>query len=300
MGQQHPQTAPDPEVDGAVVAGWAGTRAFSTTRLRPGYDIDEVDDFLRAIRDTFLGIREPSLTPEEIRKKRFSTTRLRPGYDEEEVDAFLDEAEARLAAQVSARREALPAEPEQSAPDPAVAQRAGRSGPSRHLLIAAGGAAALVLTGGLIAGLDSSGFSTSPMPSASSFPSTGQLTVYQLRTGDCLQGSGQAIINFNEGNGPFAAIRCTQPHTAEVFFAGNAWPRSLAYPGDQAVYEDGYARCLTAFSAYDGTDSSSSAFYVVSSTPDSSTWPGGDRWLVCFAAPDALGSVNHSIRGSGQ
>ena len=74
----------------------------------PGYDIDEVDAFIDAIRDSFLGVREPSLTPEEIRVRQFSTTRLRPGYDEEEVDAFLDEAESRLAAQVSARRGAPP------------------------------------------------------------------------------------------------------------------------------------------------------------------------------------------------
>ena len=64
--------------------------------------MEEVDAFAIAIRDTFLGTREPSLTPDEIRNKQFSTTRLRPGYDEEEVDAFLDEAESRLAAQASA------------------------------------------------------------------------------------------------------------------------------------------------------------------------------------------------------
>ena len=120
VGQQHLEFAPDPEVDGVVLAGWAGTRAFSTTRLRPGYDIDEVDAFLRAIRETFAGIREPSLTPDEIRTKQFSTTRLRPGYDEEEVDAFLDEAESRLAAQVSGWREAPAAEPESRAADPAA------------------------------------------------------------------------------------------------------------------------------------------------------------------------------------
>ena len=85
-----------------------------------------------------------------------------------------------------------------------------------------------------------------------------------------------------------------------MFFAGNAWPRSLAYPGDQAVYDDGHALCLKAFKAYDGTDSSSSAFYVVSSTPDNGTWPGGDRQLVCFAASDTLGSVDYSIKGSHQ
>lgn len=120
VGQQRPESASDPEVDGAELAEWVMTREFSTTRLRPGYDIEEVDAFLGAIRDTFLGIRELSLTPEEIRTKQFSTTRLRPGYNEEEVDAFLDKAESRLAAQVSARREAPIAEPEPGAADPAA------------------------------------------------------------------------------------------------------------------------------------------------------------------------------------
>ena len=104
--QQRPESAPDTEVAGALLAESAEPPAFATTRLRPGYDIDEVDAFLLAIRDTFLGIREPSLTPDEIREKQFSTTRLRAGYDEEEVDAFLDEAQTKLAAQVSARRTA--------------------------------------------------------------------------------------------------------------------------------------------------------------------------------------------------
>ena len=161
-----------------------------------------------------------------------------------------------------------------SAADLAVAQRAGRGDPSRRLLFTAGVAAALVVVGGLIAGvIIHSRYSTH------SVLSTDQLTIYQLQTGDCLQDSG--LANFNECNGPFTAVPCTQPHTAEVFFAGNAWPRSLAYPGDQAVYDDGLASCLTAFSAYDGIDSSLSAFGVVSSTPDSSTWPGGDRRLAC-------------------
>ncbi len=108
-GQQHPESASDPDVDAAE---WVETRKISTTRLRPGYDIEEVDAFLSAIRDTFLGIREPSLTPGEIRAKQFSTTRLRPGYDEKEVDAILDEAESRLAAQVSAQRGTPAAGPE--------------------------------------------------------------------------------------------------------------------------------------------------------------------------------------------
>ncbi len=290
VGQQPSESAPDSEVDSAIFAEWAEARKFSTTRLRPGYDMEEVDAFADAIRDTFLGIREPPLRPDEIRTKQFSTTRLRPGYDEEEVDAFLDAAESRLAAQAGTRS-GVPTSYQPSAADPAVAQRAERSGPSRRLLSTAGMATALAVVGGVIAGLViHSRYSTS------STPSPGQLTIYQLRTGDCLPGSD--LANFNQWNGPFAAVPCTQPHTAEVFFAGNARPRSLAYPGDQAGYDDGYAGCLTAFSAYDGIDNSSSAFGVVASTPDSSTWPGGDRRLVCFAT--TLVSVDYSIRGSGQ
>ena len=69
---------------------------FSITRVRPGYDIKQVDAFLDAVRDTFSGVRQPPLTAGEIRTKMFTTTRLRPGYNEKEVDAFLEEAEARL------------------------------------------------------------------------------------------------------------------------------------------------------------------------------------------------------------
>src|SRR5271165_5205555 len=90
--QLPPRPAPDSEAGGALLAGWVEARKFSTTRLRPGYDQEEVDYFLTEIRDSFLGVRQLSLTSDEIRNKRFSTTSLRSGYDEEEVDAFLDEA----------------------------------------------------------------------------------------------------------------------------------------------------------------------------------------------------------------
>ena len=82
---------------GASPAGArSGSARFSTTRLRPGYDMGQVDAFLEAVRDTFLGVRHPPLTADEVRAKQFAVTRLRPGYDEQEVDAFLEDVEARL------------------------------------------------------------------------------------------------------------------------------------------------------------------------------------------------------------
>jgi DivIVA domain-containing protein len=58
--------------------------------------MEQVDAFLEAVRDTFLGVRHPPLTADEVRAKQFAVTRLRPGYDEQEVDAFLEDVEARL------------------------------------------------------------------------------------------------------------------------------------------------------------------------------------------------------------
>ena len=86
-----------PLVSGAILAEWADSTRFSTSRLRVGrYDTAEVDAFLDAIRDTFLGVRQPPLTWRAPHGKQFTTTR--PGYDPEQVDAFLDKAEPRLAA----------------------------------------------------------------------------------------------------------------------------------------------------------------------------------------------------------
>ena len=88
-----------PPVSGAILtewAKWADSTRFSTRRLREGYDTAEVDAFVGAIRDTFLGVRRPPLTWHAAHGKQFPTAR--PGYDVQEVDAFLDKAGPRLAA----------------------------------------------------------------------------------------------------------------------------------------------------------------------------------------------------------
>ena len=96
-------------------------KQFTTTRLRPGYDEAEVDDFLdhvvvelrRLHQDIYaLRAREATaarmasaarrrkdhsvLTADEVAHKQFTSTRLRPGYDEAEVDQFLDHVAAEL------------------------------------------------------------------------------------------------------------------------------------------------------------------------------------------------------------
>jgi len=131
-------------------------------------------------------------------------------------------------------------------------------------------------------------------------PLTGHLGTGQLRPGDCLTGS----LGLGSGSWPYmvATAPCTGPHLGEVFFAGNDWPKSLtAYPGDKALSDQGWSRCLTAFTAYDGLDNSSSELSIYYIIPYD--WSNGDRWLVCIAYeptdqyPGGM-PVNQSIRAS--
>jgi DivIVA domain-containing protein len=77
----------------------AGRTRFSTTRLRPGYDIVEVDQLIDRIERTIAGRAAPDdlVTAEDVRHVLFSTTRLKPGYDEREVDDALSRFEQQLA-----------------------------------------------------------------------------------------------------------------------------------------------------------------------------------------------------------
>jgi DivIVA domain-containing protein len=61
---------------------------FRTTRLRPGYDEDEVDAFLDYILETLRRGQRPYKL--QVRCVEFSTTRLRPGYEMEDVDNLLN------------------------------------------------------------------------------------------------------------------------------------------------------------------------------------------------------------------
>jgi DivIVA domain-containing protein len=62
---------------------------FRTTRFSPGYDDEEVDNFL----DRLVAILRGSDLPDygEVRNVEFATTRRRPGYAMKDVDRFLRE-----------------------------------------------------------------------------------------------------------------------------------------------------------------------------------------------------------------
>jgi DivIVA domain-containing protein len=94
----------DEKVSGVILidwAAWAASTTFSFTGL--GYERREVDAFRSAVRDTFLGVREPAVRSDDLRRKQFSSAHLL-GYDKTEVAAFVEAAGLRLAAMESTDR----------------------------------------------------------------------------------------------------------------------------------------------------------------------------------------------------
>ena len=178
-----------------------------------------------------------------------------------------------------------------------------RSGYSRRKALVVGGVG-VTLAGALFTGLavtnelswDQTGSSTS---------STTQPTGQQLRAGECLAGSNMSLGTSTPWPDYVTVVACTKRHEAEVFFAGNNWPQSLAFPGKDAVDSQSDARCHAAFAAYDGTDWSQSAFTYDEIVPiDPSDWASGDRSLACVAyepspsGPSGGTPVDYSIKGS--
>ena len=68
--------------------------SFTQVKFREGYDIDEVDAFVAAVRASIAA--GPSATgalgSDAVRNTRFQPTKFRPGYDQNEVDALLQQA----------------------------------------------------------------------------------------------------------------------------------------------------------------------------------------------------------------
>jgi DivIVA domain-containing protein len=80
-----PAIAPDARTAGLIEQ--IENVKFSTTRVAPGYDEEEVDAFLDKLVAALSG--DGQLDRSELRDVRFSTTRLRPGYAMPDVDTFL-------------------------------------------------------------------------------------------------------------------------------------------------------------------------------------------------------------------
>ncbi|MBW8486017.1 DivIVA domain-containing protein [Actinomadura parmotrematis] len=84
-----------PRVHTGWLISWIQNARFSSSRLREGYGVQDVDAFLDRVIDGLRGTRPP-VTPRDIRESAFEVVRFGPGYDVQEVDRFLAQLVAAL------------------------------------------------------------------------------------------------------------------------------------------------------------------------------------------------------------
>lgn len=121
-------------------------------------------------------------------------------------------------------------------------------------------------------------------PAAGRTPAARELTIGQLRAGDCLQGPPD--INTARSWPDIAtAVPCPDKHLAEVyFFSANYWPAAMAFPGHATIAHQARTECRKAFSAYDGVPPVGSLYSFRDISPwNRADWESGGRLLLCTA-----------------
>jgi hypothetical protein len=128
----------------------------------------------------------------------------------------------------------------------------------------------------------------------------GDLSVQDLRVGDCFELSGDLTTVDQAEVGSVRAIPCEEPHVYEVYvvseYPANETPSAIDEP-----YSDWeLAQCLDGFEAYVGIDFDSSRWYFSTLTPTDESWDQGDRAIQCFLHNENETSVTGSAQGTAQ
>ncbi|MFI0479738.1 septum formation family protein [Actinomadura sp. 9N215] len=89
---------------------------------------------------------------------------------------------------------------------------------------------------------------------------------------------------------------CAKGHVGEVFYAGNLWPASTPFPGQDEVENMTAVKCQTEFHKYTGISHLDSELKGHVWHPNATLWARGDRRVVCLGYHPKQ-SLNYSIKG---
>lgn len=121
---------------------------------------------------------------------------------------------------------------------------------------------------------------------------TGDLTVAELRVGDCfdLKDPTAELI------GQVEAKPCAQPHQYEVFFRGDL--PDGEYPGAEGIDQYLNDNCVPAFGAYVGLAYEPSRLDIFYFTPPAELWRSSDQSVQCAVYDPNLDQLTGSLRGA--
>ncbi len=118
----------------------------------------------------------------------------------------------------------------------------------------------------------------------------GDLSVYELRTGDCFNG-GQRVaeeVGKERTVSQVTAVPCDQSHDNEVFAVfSHPAAKDAAFPGEEAVNKVAQDGCLERFEGYVGRPYAGSDLQVAVIAPGEKSWKEEhDRAIACIVYGD--------------
>lgn len=129
-------------------------------------------------------------------------------------------------------------------------------------------------------------------------PGDGQPATTDLVAGQCFN---EIVEDVPGAPHHMVETSCDEPHDAEAF-ARFVLPHGpeVPFPGEQAVRRAAYQGCLAQFEGYVGSDYATSELRVAALRPVASSWPTGDRTVLCSLYDGALEPLVGPLWGSGR
>jgi hypothetical protein len=139
-------------------------------------------------------------------------------------------------------------------------------------------------------------FTTAQRSDDGSLNTAGNVTVFDLRVGDCFNAA-----EFTEDEGAEVSdvdgVPCSEPHTFEVFAVANY--NGSEYPATDAQFAAAFEQvCVPPFEEYVGVPYVDSELYASAITPTEEGWNSGDREFICHLHTETADMLTGSQRGA--
>ncbi len=122
-------------------------------------------------------------------------------------------------------------------------------------------------------------------------------SVADVSPGDCFDDP-SAYGELIEDIETLPVVDCDEPHDNEAYAVFDV--EDGAFPGNDALYEEGLDGCLPLFEGYVGSSYETSRLEIFPITPVAEVWAGGDRRIICALFDVDLAKLTGSMRDSGE
>ena len=121
----------------------------------------------------------------------------------------------------------------------------------------------------------------------------GVQSAFDLELGQCFDGGTTEQEVFT-----VTSKRCDEPHEKEVFVVFDYPNGPQEFPGEDAIDDVVYGRCVPEFRAFVGKDWEASQLDFWYLVPTEETWGNGDREIVCAVVDGSDQKLTGSMRGA--